>query len=683
MRRRMWLLAMAGILVGITGIVIAQNRRFLSDDTSASSLDSTQNSTTSNRRIQSFYSRSGKTGSQTGTVTGTVTDGTAGDAINSGQREPVGSFPSRYTRERNSQGTTQVPDIRNYHDELFGAKRPQPTLRPTAATPPAGNVPPLQFEAGTSSRFQGTNRVIQAGGVTDPRGTSDRVINAEYSRKNGSSTNGQILPVSVTDNNVSPFDRTENIAPSKAKAAAIPIPVTSAAVGAQTHSVTLEWVKQSDINVGQECECDLVVRNTGKLAVHQVHIEAFFPSAVRLTSATPKPTSSQDRLVWVFDSLDAGKAHTIRIKMIPSRRGQLATTANVRFTGAAAGLFEVQEPLLKVAMKGPKEVMVGDPASQVITVTNPGTGVATGVKIEALIPEGLEHPRGERLVMEVGSLNPGESRQIRIALAAANGGRHAVHVTATADSDLKQVIEGTVLVVAPSLKIAVDGPGLRYLGRKADYTVAVLNDGQIASSNVRVSQQIPVGFKFVGADKGGKYDRDNHTVTWFVGGMAAGQTIKLRTQLAPEKIGSFDQIAWVTSEHGNRETAKAVTRVEGTASLVLEIVDLDDPVEIGTETAYEIRIRNEGTKAAGNVSLSCELPNGVKLVSAKGPASHIAENGLVVFKSLGTLAPGKTAVYRVHVRGTAAGNHRFRARLASDSNQEPLIFEELTKFYVD
>ena len=57
------------------------------------------------------------------------------------------------------------------------------------------------------------------------------------------------------------------------------------------------------------------------------------------------------------------------------------------------------------------------------------------------------------------------------------------------------------------------------------------------------------------------------------------------------------------------------------------------------------------------------------------------ENGLVVFKSLPALEPGKTAVYRIHVRGRVEGSHRFRARLASDSIREPLIFEELTKFY--
>jgi uncharacterized repeat protein (TIGR01451 family) len=114
---------------------------------------------------------------------------------------------------------------------------------------------------------------------------------------------------------------------------------------------------------------------------------------------------------------------------------------------------------------------------------------------------------------------------------------------------------------------------------------------------------------------------------------------------------------------------------------VLEIVDLNDPVEVGIETAYEVRVRNDGTIPAQNVGVSCELPGGVELLGAKGPTDFRTENGLMLFKALGQLEPGKTAVYRINVRGRADGNHRFRARLASDSIKEPLVFEELTKFY--
>ncbi len=147
--------------------------------------------------------------------------------------------------------------------------------------------------------------------------------------------------------------------------------------------------------------------------------------------------------------------------------------------------------------------------------------------------------------------------------------------------------------------------------------------------------------------------------------------------------GEFTHRVGAISEHGTQVEAAIDTQVEGTASLVLEIVDLDDPVEIGVETAYEVRVRNDGTAAARNVEIICELPADVRLVGAKGPTSFRAQRNGIGFASLGQLPPNKTAIYQVRVRGGAAGNHRFRVRMSSDSIQKPLIFEELTKFYKD
>ena len=447
--------------------------------------------------------------------------------------------------------------------------------------------------------------------------------------------------------------------------------------------VSVRWVKRSDISVGQECRFDLIVQNEGRVAAKDVLVEAYFPQSVRLTSAKPVPAESQDHLSWSFASLAAGQEETIRISMIPSRPGELATKAIVRFTGSASGLFTVEEPLLKVTVQGPQEVMLGDPASQIVTVSNVGSGVAHNVQVETMIPAGLEHARGKQLVTEIGSLNPGESRKVRLALAAADGGEHQLLVEARASNALGQTAETRIAVSAPSIKLTIDGPGLRYKSRTARYKLAVTNDGSGATNNVRIVHKVPDGFNFLRADKGGKFDSVNKTVSWFIGRLDIGESAQVELELTATGLGDFVHQAGAFSEHAARTNAQLETRVEGTASLVLEIVDLDDPVEIGTETAYEVRVHNEGSKGANNVELSCELPPGVELIGVKGPAQHLVEKGMIVFKSLAELAPGKTAIYRIHVRGTTGGNHRFRARLASNSIQEPLVFEELTKFYRD
>lgn len=450
-----------------------------------------------------------------------------------------------------------------------------------------------------------------------------------------------------------------------------------------TPTVTAEWVKRGNIIVGQECACDLVVKNTGKVAAYEVVVDVFFPPTVRLTQADPEPEVVSDHLEWSLPELPAGQERMIHIKMIPSQRGDLATTANVRFTGTAASVFKVEEPLLKLAVDAPSEVIVGDPFVQTVTVSNPGTGVAQNVKIHVTMPDGLQPARGDRSQIEIGSLSPGESRSVRLSYTATAGGEQTLEIEATADSGLAQSAEASVRVISPALNIAIEGPGLRYAGREARYTLTVTNDGQAATNNVRVTHRLPKGFKFVKADKGGTFDANTGFVNWFVGHIEPAQSVQLKLLLQATDLGNFEHHVVASAEHGLTAKASVPTKVEGSASLVMEIQDLDDPVEVGQETAYEVRVSNTGTKAAHNVGLTFELPTGIELINVQAATQHLAKNGLILFNDLPELAPGKTALFRIHVKGGAEGNQRVRARLTSESIEQELITEELTKFYAE
>src|SRR5206468_3939694 len=100
---------------------------------------------------------------------------------------------------------------------------------------------------------------------------------------------------------------------------------------------------------------------------------------------------------------------------------------------------------------------------------NPGTGVLHNVVLEARLTKGLENPRGAKLKMEIGLLNPGETRQVRLPLVATATGEQTVTIHATGGADLTQDSSAKINVIAPSVKVALEGPSLRYVGRKAAY----------------------------------------------------------------------------------------------------------------------------------------------------------------------------------------------------------------------
>jgi len=462
-----------------------------------------------------------------------------------------------------------------------------------------------------------------------------------------------------------------------------PAVTATATSTADVPMVSLRWTKNEEVNVGQECTCGLVVKNTGKLAAKDIVVEAYFPRTVRLIDADPFPNDSKDHLVWNFEHLEPGQEKTIDITMIPGRRGELATSATVRFTGVASTVLTVEEPQLSVSINGTKEVMVGDSLTQIITVSNPGTGIAHDVVVHAQLSEGLEHPRGKMVEMGIGSLGPGESRELRLPLSATTGGDAMIVVEARGSANLAHRAECSIKVAAPKLSIEVAGPGLRYVGRHAQYVLTVTNDGIATTDNVRVVELVPEGFEFIKADKGGKFDASSGSVCWFVGRLEAGQSVQVAVDLNSKQIGEYLHHVQASGENGIMAKSKMTTRVEGTAAIVMEVADLDDPVEVGTQTAYEIRIRNDGSKAAQNLKVACELPPGVELIDTKGPTELASEKGVLHFKPISEIAAGSKMTYLIRVNGRVAGNLRMRAKLTSNASSEPLVVEEMTKFYAD
>jgi uncharacterized repeat protein (TIGR01451 family) len=458
---------------------------------------------------------------------------------------------------------------------------------------------------------------------------------------------------------------------------------TLAPAGPSSPMVTIQWKKRDEISVGQAAVCDLIVENSGTVNADNVIVEAQFPETVRLQDASPAPEDAQDGLIWMLGTLPAGKSRTIQVTMVPLQSGDVAATAHVRFTGTTSGIFAVRQPILKVVIEGPKQVMIGDPAPHTVTLTNPGTGIAKNVVVQTQLPPGLDHPKGKQLALQIGTLNPGETRTIRLALAATGPGSQGVQVMAVADGGLIDKAQLALNVLAPSLNVVVDGPGLRYKGRNAIYGITVKNTGTIASNNIKMMQHIPMGMDYISSDRGATFDSTTRMVSWFIGRLGIGESSTLNVKLMAKEIGEFKQQVRVTSEQGTTTDGMCVTRVEGVSSLTVDVSDIDDPVEVGEETAYEIKLTNEGSKEATNVVVDCDLPAGVGFLSAEGPTDHIADIDSLAFRPVTTLAPGKSVSYRIFVRGQKAGESRLRVKVSSDNLTDPIVREEMTRFYAD
>ena len=452
--------------------------------------------------------------------------------------------------------------------------------------------------------------------------------------------------------------------------------IAAADSGPQSPGITVQWVRRGEFNVGQECDIDLVVQNTSKSAVRSVMTEAIIPDGLELVEAKPPAMEGSETPSWTFGELKPDETRTVAMKVIPRQRGDVRLDAFVRLTGSSSSEFSVQEPMISVEVSGPETVEVGQQAGYVVKVSNPGTGLANNVVIQAAIPEGLEHRSGSILSIDIGTLNAGESRQAKLSLTAVKGGVQDVAVRAIASGDLTDETTATVTVAEPQLKIAINGPEEQLAGRTSAYTMSVSNAGGVPSENVRAKYRIPEGFEFVSANRGGKYSKTDHSIEWFVGTLQPEESSDFSLTLRATEPGELLHQAGVISEHGQVTMCDYNTVVEGMAALDLKIVSSSKDLSKGDEVTWEVHIRNTGSREASNVGMSCELPSGIQLIDAEGPSEHIAENGVMVFRSLPAIAPDEEIVYSIRATCLREGNHRLRMRVASESISEPLIGEE-------
>lgn len=451
---------------------------------------------------------------------------------------------------------------------------------------------------------------------------------------------------------------------------------TSADEGPQSPGVTVQWVRRGDFNVGQECDVDLIVQNTSKAIIRSVTTEAVIPATVEVLASIPPAEQGADSPTWTFGEMKPGETRTVSMKMIPRERGGVRLDALVRLTGYSSSEFSVQEPMLAVEVSGPETVEVGEQVGFVVRVNNPGTGLASNVIIQAAVPDGLEHRSGRILSIEIGTLNPGESRQAKLSLSAVKGGDCKLAVRAIADGALTDETVAALMIAEPQLNIAITGPQQQMTGRTTDFKMTVSNAGNVQSANVRARYRIPEGLEFVSADRGGKYIKADHSIEWFVGTLQPDETSNFQLTLRAMQTGEITHQAGVISEHGQVTLCDYATTVEGMAALNLEIVASDKTLTKGEKVTWAVRIRNTGTQPAVNVGMSCELPSGIELLNAAGPTQHIAENGIMVFRSLPVIQPSEEVVYTIETNCARTGTHRLRMRVASESIAEPLIGEQ-------
>lgn len=460
-------------------------------------------------------------------------------------------------------------------------------------------------------------------------------------------------------------------------------PGEKALEGPQQPTLAIQKFAPGEIQVGKPAKFVLQVRNSGAQAADNVIIQDEIPQGTQLVSTSPAATAEGSRLVWQLGKLSPGEDRTVEMQIMPKSEGDIGSVATVTYSAQASVKTHCTMPQLAIRMTAPSEVMIGKQQHVKIELRNPGSGDATGVMLFENVPPNVKHVSGPALEFEIGTLRAGETRELDLVLSAEKAGKVTNTLTARAQGNLQVQQQVEFEVIAPALTVALQGPERRYLERPATYEVSVENPGTAAAHDVQIVTKLPKGMRFVKANNMGEYDATSHAVYWSLAELPKGEKGTVELTAMPVETGPQTLQVESRAQQGLTDKTQREVLVEGLAAIKFEVKALQDPIEIGGETGYEIRIVNQGTKAATNVQITAELPTGLKLISAEGETQHKTDRNRLVFEPLQQLAPKADTVYRLRVQGLQAGDQRVAVEVKTDDLQQPIRHEESTRVFGD
>ena len=455
-----------------------------------------------------------------------------------------------------------------------------------------------------------------------------------------------------------------------------PAPRPAAVSSAASQSGNVRLLKQmpAELTLGQEFMYQLQVianENVADVIVRDVVPEG----ATYVRSEPPAQVSGRD-LTWKFAEMDAGQFKDIKVWLKPEREGRIGSCATVFALSRACAYGIVGKPSVALTKTGPVTATLGADIAYTITVNNPGSAVARGVVVKDQIPDGLAHASGQReLTFNVGDLAPGQSRTLPVVLKGTKRGRHCNAATASSANAGTASAEACTTILVPGIEIVKTGPKEQFLGKAADYTVTVSNTGDTKLTNLTVTDTAPAVTRILSAAGGSVAGSQ---IVWRLPELGPGEKKSFAVTLTTATAGSHCNVAAVASAEGQSARAEACTLWRGIGAILVEVVDDPDPILVGNETTYTIRITNQGTGDLLNINTAATFPVSIAPV-ATAQGTVTGQN--VRFQPIQRLAPKGVVEFKLTAKGISAGDTRVKFTFTEDGLSSPVVEEESTRVF--
>jgi len=232
---------------------------------------------------------------------------------------------------------------------------------------------------------------------------------------------------------------------------------------------------------------------------------------------------------------------------------------------------------------------------------------------------------------------------------------------------------------APVLALACNAPAEVLVGRPVKVCLTLRNLGDASDPQTTVTLPIPDGASYLSPTNSTAPSPGQ--LKWQIPNLASGASYQLCAIFTMRQPGLMLFAARASGDQSDAVQSSCSTRIAGIPAILLEVVDREDPIDVGKEVTYDIKVTNQGSATGTNIRIVCTLPASQEFVSGTGATTVSAQAGTITMEPLPVVAPKAVASWRVVVKALEAADARFKVELRSDQFESPIHEDESTQQY--
>jgi hypothetical protein len=231
----------------------------------------------------------------------------------------------------------------------------------------------------------------------------------------------------------------------------------------------------------------------------------------------------------------------------------------------------------------------------------------------------------------------------------------------------------------PALTLNCEAPTESALHKTILVCNTLTNTGDLPDTLTLLSMPIPANTKVDSVTREAVIDADD--ITWKFANIAPGEKHTLCATFSANQPGVLTFNSAATGNRAASVSTQCATRAFGIPAVLLEVVDLADPVLVGKDVIYVIRVLNQGTLPLSNIKIVATMEDGQSYVSGTGSTEVKAEGLQVSPGIVPILKPKEQAEWRIVMKAEKAGDVRLNVELKADQFSRVISETEATFQY--